>query len=217
MLMETGKSGPIDASRDGAADAEAEAANDGAFFDPFVLPVPFPTGAERDDPLPNLSSPSLAAVAIATANCDSLSPTHARANHRPPAIPRTSRCATRQWRTFLPLLSRGIVGAAPVFILGAGWTGKGFVGNGYSGIGTFSKLMVSSGVGIDGGGGGKCSKSNSGGLIGSMCVAIGDDAAVPVYSTIWSQYCLSVMVDKTKTNRLHLPAPHLQEEAEDVS
>lgn len=120
VLMETGKSGPIEASRDGAADAEAEAANDGAFFDPFVLPDPFPTGAEMDDPLPNLSSPSLAAVAIATANCDSLSPAHVRANHRPPAIPRTSRCAKRQRRTFLPLLSRGIVGAAPVFILGAG-------------------------------------------------------------------------------------------------
>jgi len=41
------------------------------------------------------------AASVATASSESLSPTQERANQRPPAMPRTSRCAIRQWRDLL--------------------------------------------------------------------------------------------------------------------
>lgn len=114
--------GLTDASREGAADAF----NDDAPF-PF-FPDPFPRGGADNEvedwllpgngsPLPAFS-PSLVAAKVAYS--ESLSPTHERANQRPPAIPRISRWAVRQCLTFLPLLSRGRGGAKPVGIFGGG-------------------------------------------------------------------------------------------------
>jgi hypothetical protein len=71
-----------------------------------------------------------AALTAAVASSDSLSPTHERVNHRPPAMPRISRFAVRQRRGLFLLLSSGIRGARPVGILGGGWTGNGFDGRG---------------------------------------------------------------------------------------
>lgn len=83
------------------------------------------------------------AAAWAVAYSDSLSPIHALTNHRPPPMPRTSRFACRQCRTFLPLLSSGVTVAKPDPILGGGWTGKGLFGSGYEGSATPSKFMSS--------------------------------------------------------------------------
>ena len=70
------------------------------------------------------------AASVAMASSDSFSPTQVRANQRPPAIPRISRCAGRQCRGLPLVRSSGVVGAYPVVILGGGWTWKGFVGSG---------------------------------------------------------------------------------------
>jgi hypothetical protein len=112
------------------ADTDAEAL-------PAAFPFPLvPTGADIDTEgslgiakSPLLGSATLA-VPAAVAYSDSLSPTHERANHRPPAMPLISRFAIRQCRTFLPLLSKGMAGAKPVNILIGVWTGNGFVGSG---------------------------------------------------------------------------------------
>jgi len=128
----TDPSGPGLAALEGTALATTDAAFDAA------LPFTFPTGALADSPATNLLpsptlSPSLSSpfVPVAVAYSDSFSPTQVFANHRPPAIPRISRWATRQWRTFLPVRSRGMGGAKPVAILTGGMTGKGLVGRGY--------------------------------------------------------------------------------------
>jgi len=112
---------------------------------------------------------------------ESLSPTQVRVTHRPPAIPLISRLACRQCLTgtFLPPLSIGKSGAKPVTILGGSCTGNGFVGSGYTGMGTFSRFGSSingaeTGCGEVGGmfsGSGECC---------SNCVVTGDEAAVPV-------------------------------------
>lgn len=116
-VLVTGISGMEEPSREGAA----EAASDEAALDAF--PFEPRTGADMETPdslgSTTMSPPFVcAATATAEANSDSFSPTQQRANHRPPAIPRISRCAVRQCLTFLPLLSSGMTGANPVAILG---------------------------------------------------------------------------------------------------
>lgn len=51
------------------------------------------------------------AASAAMANSESFSPTQARANQRPPAMPRISRCAGRQCRGLPLVRSSGVVGA----------------------------------------------------------------------------------------------------------
>ena len=107
-------------------------------------------------------------------------------NHRPPAIPRISRFAVRQRRTFLPDLSSGRAGANPDVIFGGGWTGNGFVGGGYCGIGTPSRLVSSSNgaPAADGWAWGDCGLEFSGSGSGEWAsngAVTGEDAAVPVF------------------------------------
>lgn len=83
------------------------------------------------------------AEAAAEAYSDSFSPIQLRANHRPPAMPRTSRCACRQCRTFFPLLSSGTTGAKPDPIFCGGCTAGGFDGRGYKGNGIPSRSISS--------------------------------------------------------------------------
>lgn len=116
ILVVGGGLGFVDPEREGAAEAVNDVPAD------FPLPDPLPTGADietadsRGRLTPDNLSPFLAPVAYS----ESFSPTQDRANHRPPAIPRISRLATRQCLTFLRLLSRGKGGANPVAILGGG-------------------------------------------------------------------------------------------------
>jgi len=106
-----GTSGIDEPSRDGAA----EAASDEAALEALGLLDRPEAGADIEMSLGRVKpdSPALE-TPPAAANADSFSPTQDRANHRPPPIPRISRCATRQCLTFLPPLSRGITGAKPV-------------------------------------------------------------------------------------------------------
>lgn len=109
--------GTTEASLEGAA----EGFTDAALF--VFLPAPRPSDADAepdecldkpDNPL-DFSGPFfLSEVAYS----EFLSPTHDRANHRPPAMPRISRLATRQCLTFFPLLSRGVGGAKLAGTLG---------------------------------------------------------------------------------------------------
>lgn len=126
----TTASGTWDSERDGAAEVDIEEAA-------FPLPFPFPVGADTEGNFgiatcdgDDSSLRSSAWFSIWLANADSFSPTQAFANHLPPAIPRISRFAVRQWRTFAPLRSRGVLEAKPEPTLGGGRTGKGFVGRG---------------------------------------------------------------------------------------
>jgi len=116
--------GPIAAAllSGGTTDASLEGAAEG-FTDAilFAFLVPRPSGAELDDCLDKPNDPldfsgSLRVSEVAYS--ESLLPTHERANHRPPAIPRISRLAVRQCLTFLPLLSRVKGSVKPVGILG---------------------------------------------------------------------------------------------------
>lgn len=117
----------IESARDGAEDIPAEAR--GAFAFPA-----FPSaGADVADLGMEILSPSTSfpdTNVTAAANSESLSPTHARVNQRPPAIPLISRFATLHRRTLVPVRSSGNMGANPVLILGGGWTGNGFDGRG---------------------------------------------------------------------------------------
>lgn len=121
IVLTTRMSGTAEPARDGAA----EAVKDEAAFEDLDLPDLPSEGADIDteDNFGKatlcLSSPFFACVA-AEAYSDSFSPTHERANQRPPAIPRISRLAIRQCRTFFPVLSRGITGAEPVGIFKGG-------------------------------------------------------------------------------------------------
>jgi hypothetical protein len=51
------------------------------------------------------------AASAATASSESFSPTQERANQRPPAMPRISRWAGRQWRGLVFVRSSGMMGA----------------------------------------------------------------------------------------------------------
>ncbi|SRR6266478_5560705 len=97
-------SGAADAERDDAAVELASVAL-GLRFPGVRVPE---VGALIDN-AGNLGSEGAASVAIASS--ESFSPTQVRANQRPPAIPRISRCAGRQCRDLLLLRSSGVVGA----------------------------------------------------------------------------------------------------------
>lgn len=153
-------SGTIDPEREGAADIAAEPR---APLD--LLPLPS-AGADIDVIAFGMAILSESATfvvvvaeadAILFANSDSLSPTHERANQRPPAMPRISRFAILHWRALAPLRSKGCTGANPVPIFGGGWTGKGFEGRGYTGNG---RGALSSGCSGTGGGGGSTSSGS---------------------------------------------------------
>lgn len=118
-------SGTTEPDLDGAADVASE---DEAFARGFLDVL---AGADIDTvdslgmatpaSLSLLSRPLRAAVAtVEAANSESFDPAHARANHRPPAMPFISRCAIRHGRTFdcLPFRSKGMTGAKPVPIFG---------------------------------------------------------------------------------------------------
>ena len=131
--------------------------------------------------------PCSTAAAAAVAYADSFSPIHDLANHRPPAMPRISRLACRQCRTFFPLLSSGITGAKPEPILVGGWTEKGFEGRGYVGRGTPSSLISS----VVGAGAMEIvceleTTSTGSGVCSSW--AAGEDAAVFAYAVRTSEF-----------------------------
>ena len=98
-----------------AASGTAEAERDEAAVDTAsTLGLRFPEAREpvagvEMDKAGNLGTDS--AASAATASSDSFSPTQVRANHRPPATPRTSRCARRQWRGLVFVRSRATTGA----------------------------------------------------------------------------------------------------------
>lgn len=109
---------------------------------PLVLPLPLPIAGpiEALPPTENgaFSRPAGMSRPVVVAYGLSLSPTHVRASHWPPAMPRTARRAGRQRRTGERAAcprSRGRVGAKPPTLLGGGWTRKGFVGRRYTGTG----------------------------------------------------------------------------------
>lgn len=113
-------SGTTEDERDVAADSLV----------PFLLGVRV-TGADIDIEGSFGSIRALISAPLeGVASSDSCLPTHDRANQRPPPIPRISRLATRQWRTFLPVRSSAGVGANPDTILVGGCTGNGLVGSG---------------------------------------------------------------------------------------
>ena len=87
-----GRSGTVELDREDAAVSVFS-----FFFDPFAPAVDSFTEA-----LPVVFSTSAGGglLATAVAYSDSFSPTHDWANHLPPAMPRISRLAGRQWRTF---------------------------------------------------------------------------------------------------------------------
>lgn len=116
----------MESAREGAADMPAEPRS------AFAFPALPSAGADIEvaDLEMEILSPSASFPAMATANSDSLSPTHARVNQRPPAIPLISRFATLHRRTLVAVRSSGNMGANPVPILGGGWTGNGFEGRG---------------------------------------------------------------------------------------
>ena len=92
----------------GARDAERE---DAAVELASALALRFPgvrapaRGAEMDRAG---SFGNASAASAATASSESFSPTQARANQRPPAIPRISRWASRQWRGLILVRSSGM-------------------------------------------------------------------------------------------------------------
>ena len=96
-------SGAADAERDDAAVELASAL--GLRFPGVRVP---PAGALIEK-AGNLGRESAASVAVA--NSESFSPTHVRANQRPPAMPRISRCAGRQCRGLPLVRSSGVVSA----------------------------------------------------------------------------------------------------------
>ena len=172
----------IDPEREGAADIPAEPR---AAFDLPLLPsagadievTDFGTAILSESA--TLALVAAEAIAMVVAKSDSLSPTHERANQRPPAMPRISRFAILHWRTLAPVRSKGCMGANPVPIFGGGWTGKGFEGSGYTGKGRGTLSPGSSGAG--GGGGSTSSGSGDGpretgnGEEGAVIVCAGND------------------------------------------
>jgi len=181
-------SGIAEGARDGAADVTADPDLEEAFN---LLKALRDAGAEMETeesfgsvtlPMDALSSVALGWELFDATNeacSESLSPTQVRASHRPPAIPLISRLASRQCLTFLPPLSRGKSGANPVTIFWGGWTGNGFVGRGYTGMGTFSRFG-SSINGADTGCGELGGMFSGSGECCSNCRVTGDEAAVPV-------------------------------------
>jgi hypothetical protein len=101
--------GAVGATPSGATDAERE---DAAveLASAFCLRFPEarePAGGAEVDKAGNLGRARAASAAMASS--ESFSPTQARANQRPPAMPRISRCASRQWRGLVFVRSRGMV------------------------------------------------------------------------------------------------------------
>ena len=108
--------GTTDASLEGAV----ERFTDAVLF-AFLVPRPCGADTELDDCLDEPNDPldfSGFLLVSEVAYSESLLPTHERANHRPPAMPRISRLAVRQCLTFLPLLSRVKGSVKPAGILG---------------------------------------------------------------------------------------------------
>src|SRR5258708_29493637 len=104
--------GGAGAAPSGAADAERDDAAVELASVAFALRFPDvrePDAGALIDKAGNLGSESAASAAVASS--ESFSPTHARANQRPPAIPRISRCAGRQCRGLPLVRSSGVVGA----------------------------------------------------------------------------------------------------------
>lgn len=170
----------LGAGRSGTVELEREEAAVSAFSFFFELLDPAVDGFVEAFPLGFSASVGGGLFATEVAYGDSLSPTHDRANHLPPAIPRISRLANRQWRTSVWFLSRGRFVAKPVVIFTEGSTGKGFDGSGYIGQGTPSRLSSwLDRVGADIAGGPVASGGS-----GVASLITGDEGAVPVNAAI---------------------------------
>lgn len=96
-------SGAADADRD---DAAVELASALGLRFPGVRE---PAAGALIDKAGNLGRERAASAAMASS--ESFSPTQARANQRPPAMPRISRCARRQCRAWLLVRSSWVMGA----------------------------------------------------------------------------------------------------------
>ena len=166
----------LGAGRSGTVELEREEAAVSAFSFFFEPLEPALETFVDEFPLGFSTSVGGGLLATEVAYAESFSPTQDCANHLPPAMPRISRLANRQWRTCVWFLSRGRFVAKPVVIFTGGSTGKGFDGRGYTGQGTPSRFSSwLDGVGTDIGGG---PGTSIGSRLGSLTT--GDEGAVPV-------------------------------------
>lgn len=180
---------------------------------PLTLPRPLPIAGPPCpiDALPPtengaFSRPAGMSRPVVVAYALSFSPTHVRASHWPPAIPRTARSAGRQRRTGARAAcprSRGMVGAKPPTVLGGGWTRKGFVGRRYTGTGMLGS-SVRGGTSWMSGGRARGTGSSSG--VVQFERIMGEEVAVPTNAmNVSVQKCFYRIGKKT-----HIRSPRLR-------